>query len=145
MFQLELYLSPHASLARTEQRVKQLDSELRSTDGIESVNWVIGGNVPSFYYNLTQKQQGASQYAQAMVRTRDFRTANRLIPELQQRLDKDYPDAQILVRKLEQGPPFNAPVELRLYGPNLDRLAELGDEVRRMLAETRDVIHTRQP
>ncbi|MFP9132382.1 efflux RND transporter permease subunit [Shewanella algae] len=143
MFQLELYLSPHASLARTEQRVKQLDSELRSTDGIESVNWVIGGNVPSFYYNLTQKQQGASQYAQAMVTTRDFRTANRLIPELQQRLDKDYPDAQILVRKLEQGPPFNAPVELRLYGPNLDRLAELGDEVRQMLADTRDVIHTR--
>jgi hypothetical protein len=29
------------------------------------------------------------------------------------------PEAQILVRKLEQGPPFAAPVALRIFGPNL--------------------------
>ncbi|MDO6540884.1 hypothetical protein Q4524_20090, partial [Alteromonas stellipolaris] len=69
--------------------------------------------------------------------------ANRLIPNLQAEFDLLYPQAQILVRKLEQGPPFNAPIELRVYGPNLDQLKELGDEYRRILSEIPHVTHTR--
>jgi multidrug efflux pump len=143
MFQIEVYLAPHASLDNTRAQVALLDKALRQTEGITQLSWVVGGNSPSFYYNLIQRQQGAANYAQAMVKARDFRTANALIPKLQQQLDTDYPQAQILVRKLEQGPPFNAPVEVLIYGPNLDRLKQLGDEVRRLLANTPDVIHTR--
>ena len=54
-----------------------------------------------------------------------------------------FPNARLLVRQLGQGPPFDAPVEIRLFGPDLERLRELGDEIRGMLAETPDVIHTR--
>ena len=53
------------------------------------------------------------------------------------------PQAQILVRKLEQGPPFNAPVELRVYGPNLDTLKIIGDDIRKIMTQTKDIIHTR--
>ncbi|MCG9697193.1 efflux RND transporter permease subunit [Shewanella sp. Isolate11] len=143
MFQIEVHLAPQASLENTQALVKQLDATLRASGEITRLDWVIGGNAPSFYYNLLQRQQGASNYAQAMVKVADFDTANRLIPQLQHQLDGQYPQAQILVRKLEQGPPFNAPVELRIYGPNLDKLRAIGDEVRRILITTKDVIHTR--
>ena len=143
MFQIELYLAPHVSLDATREHVEQLDALLRHTDGIVQVNWVVGGNTPSFYYNLTQRQQGATNYAQAMVKVTDFRTANKLITSLQKRLDEEYPDAQILVRKREQGPPFNARVELMIFGPNLDELRQIGDNVRQILAQTPDVLHTR--
>ena len=143
MFQIEVYLPPHASVASTRHLVEQMDQQLRDTPGVTRIDWVIGGNTPSFYYNLLQRQQGASNYAQAMVKVEDFDTANRLIPQLQRALDLANPEAQILVRKLEQGPPFNAPVELRVFGPNLDQLWLIGDEVRRILSDTPDVIHTR--
>ncbi|QSX39734.1 efflux RND transporter permease subunit [Shewanella cyperi] len=143
MFQIELHLAPQVSLARTRTEVEKLDKVLEETDGIERIDWVVGGNIPSFYYNITQRQQGASNYAQAMVKTRDFRSANRLIPELQRRFDSEFPAAQILVRKLEQGPPFNAPVEMLVYGPSLEQLNELGEQVRAILASHPDVIHTR--
>ena len=143
MFQIEVYLPPHASVASTRHLVEKMDQQLRETQGVTRIDWVIGGNTPSFYYNLLQRQQGASNYAQAMVKVEDFDTANRLIPQLQQALDLANPEAQILVRKLEQGPPFNAPVELRVFGPNLDQLRLIGDEVRRILSDTPDVIHTR--
>ncbi|MCE9686656.1 efflux RND transporter permease subunit [Shewanella sp. AS16] len=143
MFQVEVHLAPHVSIEHTRTLVAALDQRLRQARGITQVDWLIGGNVPSFYYNLLQRQQGATNYAQAMVKVSDFHTANRLIPELQQALDLAYPEAQILVRKLEQGPPFNAPVELRIFGPNLDVLRGLGDEVRRMLATIPQVIHSR--
>lgn len=143
MFQIELYLAPHVSLENTLSQVHLMDKQLHQIEGITQVDWVVGGNTPSFYYNLTQRQQGATNYAQAMVKTIDFERANALIPALQQRFDKAFPEAQVLVRKLEQGPPFNAPVELMIFGPNLETLRTLGDEIRHILAATPDVIHTR--
>ncbi|QYJ80547.1 efflux RND transporter permease subunit [Shewanella acanthi] len=143
MFQIEVYLAPHVSLEHTLAQVKQMDSALHTLEGVLQVDWVVGGNTPSFYYNLTQRQQGATNYAQAMVKVTDFEHANALIPKLQQDFDARFPDAQVLVRKLEQGPPFNAPVELMIYGPNLDTLRDLGDEIRNVLAATPDVLHTR--
>lgn len=143
MFQIEVYLAPHVSVDNTRIQVELMDKALRETDGITRIDWVIGGNAPSFYYNLLQRQQGASHYAQAMVKVSDFDTANKLIPQLQKSLDIDFPQAQVIVRKLEQGPPFNAPVELRIFGPNLDQLKLLGEQVRKVLSDTTDVIHTR--
>ncbi|MCL1059014.1 efflux RND transporter permease subunit [Shewanella gelidimarina] len=143
MFQIEVYLAPHVSVDNTRIQVEKMDKELRKTQGITRIDWVVGGNAPSFYYNLLQRQQGANNYAQAMVKVSDFDTANRLIPELQKSLDLAFPQAQVIVRKLEQGPPFNAPVELRIFGPNLDQLKLLGEQVRKVLSDTPDVIHTR--
>lgn len=143
MFQVEVYLAPHVSLENTLNQVGLMDKLLHKVEGVTQVDWVVGGNTPSFYYNLTQRQQGATNYAQAMVKVTDFERANTLIPQLQRQLDSEFPEAQVLVRKLEQGPPFNAPVELMIFGPNLDTLRSLGDEVRNILAATPDVIHTR--
>ncbi|WP_110456417.1 efflux RND transporter permease subunit [Shewanella algidipiscicola] len=143
MFQIEVYLPPQSSIEHTHSVVKQIDTTLRAGGEILRLDWMIGTNAPSFYYNLLQRQQGASNYAQAMVKVADFATANRLIPAFQQQLDNAFPQAQVIVRKLEQGPPFNAPVELRIFGPNLDTLREMGDAVRKVLITTEHVIHTR--
>ncbi|AZQ11208.1 efflux RND transporter permease subunit [Shewanella khirikhana] len=143
MFQIEVYMASQVSLERSQATVAAMDRQLEQTDGIERIDWVVGGNIPSFYYNITQRQQGAANYAQAMVKVKDFETANELIPRLQRKLDLDFPEAQVLVRKLEQGPPFNAPVELLIYGPSLEELKRLGDEVRSILVRHSDVIHTR--
>ena len=143
MFQIEVYLAPHVSIENTLEQVKLIDNKLQKIEDIVAATWVVGGNTPSFYYNLTQRQQGATNYAQAMIKVTDFAAANRLILQLQKEFDVEFPQAQILVRKLEQGPPFNAPVELRIYGPNLDTLKALGEQVRGILVATPDVIHTR--
>jgi multidrug efflux pump subunit AcrB len=143
MFHIELHLPPQTSLQGTRSRVDAVSAILKQYAGIERVHWFIGDNAPPFYYNMRQNRDGVPYFAQAMVTARDFKTANRLIPELQTRLDDTLPEAQILVRKLEQGPPFNAPLEVRLYGPNLDTLSARGDELRRIRFATEDVVPTR--
>ncbi|MCL2913043.1 efflux RND transporter permease subunit [Shewanella corallii] len=143
MFQIEVYLAPQSSLDNTLSLIHTMQERMAAHQEVQRIDWVVGGNFPSFYYNMTQRQQGAANYAQAMVKVSDFDTANELIPQLQMELDQAFPEAQILVRKLEQGPPFNAPVEIRVYGPNLDTLTALGEQVRGLLAATPDVIQTR--
>ena len=143
MFQIELYMPPQSGIEHTRRATERVSEILKTEQDILNVRWFIGDPAPSFYYNLVPTQRNAPYYAQGMITTRDFKAANRIIPQLQAQLDDSLPDAQILVRKLEQGPPFNAPIELRLYGPNLDQLKQLGAEARRLLADTPQVIHTR--
>ena len=62
---------------------------------------------------------------------------------MQTELDKAFPSARIIVRHLEQGPPFAAPIEMRIYGSNLEILQSLGEAVRQILVQIPEVTHTR--
>ncbi len=143
MFSIEVHLDAAASLSATRAVVDDLDAFIRERDGIDHLEWFIGHSGPSFYYNMMQRYDQRPNFAKAMVSADDYIAANRLVPELQRVLDDRYPEAQILVRKLEQGPPFNAPVELRLFGPDLGQLAELGEQLRAEVLMSEDVIHAR--
>ncbi len=144
MFQIQVFMPSGASIDATHSTVLVASEIINENEGIESLHWVIGGNFPSFYYNLTGRQQGSANFAQAMVTTDTFQTANALIPKLQASLDTLMPQAQIIVRKLEQGPPFNAPIELRVSGPNIDTIRSISAEIRALLATTPNVSHTRE-
>ncbi len=143
MINFEVYLPQSTSITETERVAALIDAEIAKFDGIKSRHWFIGSNTPSFYYNLMQRRDNAQYYAQAMLTMDAFSTANTLVPLMQKKLDVQFPDAQIIVRRLEQGPPFNAPVEIRVYGPGLDALAGLGEEIRRRLLATKNVTHAR--
>ncbi|MCJ8273660.1 MAG: efflux RND transporter permease subunit, partial [Psychrosphaera sp.] len=143
MFHIELNLPSQSSILHTQKVTEQITALLESEQGITDIRWFIGTDAPSFYYNMVPRKEGAKNYAQAMITAEDFVAANRLIPLLQRKLDDQLPAAQILVRKLEQGPPFNAPVEIRVFGPNLDTLKSVGQDLRRIFAQTEDIVHTR--
>ncbi len=143
MFHIEVFNNPQASINSTLALVERIDEVVDTQDGIVETQWFLGNSAPSFYYNLVQNKDGMPQYAQAMVTTRDYQAADRAIQSLQQQLDRRFPGAQILVRKLDQGPPYNAPIELRLYGDNLDTLKRLGEELRAILSGVPGVLHSR--
>jgi len=143
MFHIEMRLSPSSSIENTKLTTLEIDRFIRQYEGIEKLDWMIGNNFPSFYYNIKPRSRGAANYAQAMVKVPNFKVANKLIPKLQTELDIAFPQAQIIVRKLEQGPPFNAPIEMRIYGPNLDTLNILGLELRTLLIAHQNVTQTR--
>ncbi|MEZ8792778.1 efflux RND transporter permease subunit [Vibrio splendidus] len=144
MFEIQVYMPPQASIYATKNTSEKIDDIIHRYPEVERIDWLVGANFPSFYYNLQARQNNAPYFSQAMVKTENFDQANALIPELQKVLDKEVPQAQILVRKLNQGPPFTAPVELRVYGENLDTLKALGEDVRLILAGVPHVTHTRE-
>ncbi|MCK8087456.1 efflux RND transporter permease subunit [Vibrio sp. 1CM8B] len=144
MFEIQVYMPPQASIYATKNTSEKIDDIIHRYPEVERIDWLVGANFPSFYYNLQARQNNAPYFSQAMVKTENFDQANALIPQLQKVLDKEVPEAQILVRKLNQGPPFTAPVELRVYGENLDTLKAIGEDVRLILAGVPHVTHTRE-
>lgn len=133
-FTIEVDLPPGTALAQTRAVVAELDRVLAATPEIESVTWVIGRSAPAFYYNISTGRDGAPGFAHALVRTASAEATEAILPQLQRELPQEAPQAQVLVRGLVQGPPVNAPVELRIVGPDIDVLRAAGADLRQLLA-----------
>ena len=140
--QIQLELSAATSINQTQTLTEQVRDRLLSFEPITDVHWFIGRSVPRFYYNVLTNREQESNYAQAIVQLKDLATSD-LAKELQTELDRDFPTARIIVRQLEQGPPFDAPVEMRIYGSDLDTLQQLGEQARDILLGVPDITHSR--
>ncbi|MDJ0948418.1 MAG: efflux RND transporter permease subunit [Alphaproteobacteria bacterium] len=142
-FYVQVKLAGGASIAETERTALAAGQVIAGQDGVEHVHWVIGESAPSFYYNMIMDRDGVASFAEALVTTASPKVTDRVIPTLQETLDRAFPQAQVIVRGLVQGPPVDAPVELRVVGPDLDLLRALGDDLRRRMAEVPEITHAR--
>ena len=142
-FQLQVWMPQQSSLEETTAAMQRVEGVLRTHPAVDSVNLFVGVSAPKFYYNIPEGIQNASYYGQAMIQLEGTTAGAGLVRELQGELDEALPEAQVVVRLLEQGPPFDAPVEVRLVGPDLAQLDELGRELRTILAGVPGVTHTR--
>ncbi|MGB5972088.1 MAG: efflux RND transporter permease subunit, partial [Nodosilinea sp.] len=142
-FQVEIEFASQTSIAQTRADVLQARDVILAHDNVQEVYWFVGESAPRFYYNIQTSRQNQAYYAQAMVQLKSGDGVEPLVQALQLELSDLYPSARVIVQKFQQGPPFDAPVEMRLYGPNLDELRRLGMEVRAMMTTIPDVVQVR--
>lgn len=142
-FHIELEMAPGSSLAKTEVVLREIDEALKGHQRVRHTAWFLGESAPPFYYNLIARRKNSPDYAQAIVTLDNNAGLLELIRSLQIELDQKFAEARVLVRQLEQGPPFEAPVEVRLLGSDLDQLKDYGERLRAIASELPDVIHLR--
>ncbi|MEM1167640.1 MAG: efflux RND transporter permease subunit [Cyanobacteria bacterium P01_H01_bin.35] len=140
--QIELELPGLISIEKTKNTAIEVRNLLLKHPEIEEVQWFLGRSSPRYYYNITAGRE-ATNYAQGFLQLNSI-AKSEFVNELQAEVDTAFPEAQVMIRRLEQGPPFDAPVEIRIYGPNLKRLQELGEEARSLLVQVPNVTHTRE-
>ncbi|HIK46666.1 MAG TPA: efflux RND transporter permease subunit, partial [Leptolyngbyaceae cyanobacterium M65_K2018_010] len=142
-FQIEFELPALATLNETQAQIQQARALALTHPEVKEVHWFLGRSAPPFFYNVLDNRRNAQNYAQGLVHLASTDQIQETIQALQQDLDAAFPQAQVLVRQLEQGPPFEAPLELRLYGSSPTGLREIGNRLRAELAQVPEVIHTR--
>ncbi len=142
-FQVQVEFPAQTAIAQTQAQVMQIRDRMRQHPEVEDVHWFLGQSAPSFFYNVVGRRRNAADYGQGIVQLRDTQNLRQTIQTLQTELDQDFPDAQILVKQLEQGPPFGAPIEVEIFGPDMAQLRAIGNQLRAELAQIEGVIHTR--
>lgn len=141
-FQIELQLPIQTTINETKSIVLAARDRIRQNPNVEDVHWFLGESAPDFFYNVIGMQENAPYYAQGIVQLTGTDNLRQTIQALQTDLDAAFPATQILVKQLEQGPPFNAPIELRIYGSDMMRLREIGNDLRANLSQIEQVTHT---
>lgn len=142
MFQMQVFLPPQSSLAQTRAVVDAVRARLNTHPAIVESHWVIGDPAPRVYYAMNNASEGLQSYAGAFVRTTDWRATLAELPRLQAELRAAFPQATVLALPFEQGPPVDAPVELRIVGPEVDRLREEGEKIRAIMQRSPGVTYT---
>ncbi|MEO0381350.1 MAG: efflux RND transporter permease subunit, partial [Pseudomonadota bacterium] len=142
-FTIEVDLAPGTGIDETQAIVDRLNQKLIAVNSVEQVMWVVGRSAPAFYYNIVGARDNAPGHAHALITTASPEATEIVLRDLQRNLAPVAPEADILVRGLVQGPPVNAPVELRFVGKDLTELRALGNEARRVLSGVDSVLVSR--
>ncbi|MDT0595571.1 efflux RND transporter permease subunit [Glaciecola petra] len=128
-FEVYLFTPAGSSIKNTRTLTLQADEYIRAKDGVEQVTWLIGASTPSIYYNQIMTRENNPNFANAVITADSVESADSLIFELQLELQDAFPNSKIIVRKFSQGPPIAAPIEVDIFGPDLQILDELGQQV----------------
>ena len=118
-----------ASVAETDRALRFVESELSRAEEIDFWFSNLGKGNPKVYYNIIPAEQ-SSNLAEVYAQVKDYDpdTTPAFIDSLRVRL-REYPNARIVVKEFENGPPIDAPIAIRVLGSDLDVLKRLSAEV----------------
>jgi multidrug efflux pump subunit AcrB len=133
------------NLANTEQALIYIENEVAKIPEVEKTASTIGEGNPQVYYNMLQPNPSATLgQVYVMLKPTKPQRMNEIIAELRQIFDQ-YPGAKIEVKEFIQGPPVDAPVQIRLFSENLDDLKIAAAQVEKTFTQVPGIINISNP
>ena len=145
-FMVNVVAPLQSNLARTDSLARLVEHELAQRPEVQYYTTNVGKGNPQVYYNV-QPENERTDFAQVFVQLQPktgTRTKLRVIDELRNTFAQ-VPGAQIEVKDFEQGPPQLAPVEVRIFGEDLDTLRRISAQVAAMLKEMPGSLYVDDP
>lgn len=134
-FLVKIRASEGTSVGTTDGIAREVEAVLARTPEIVWYFTNVGTGNPQVYYNENGDQQKAS-FAEVFASLRSYDPGSS--PALLDRLRGEFariPGAQIQLKEFENGPPIAAPIAVRVLGPDLDLLRQLGGKVEALLGQ----------
>jgi len=131
-FVIDLWLPEGSKVEYTDALLRKVEKELSTNPMVASYGTFVGSSAPRFYYNV-DPQQPAGNYGQILVNTRDVDKTPELVYQMRKRLREVVPEALTIVKELQQGEIFSAPIEVRISGEDLGQLKALSARVEAIL------------
>lgn len=145
-FLVEITTPLQSNLSYTDSITRQVEKELSQHAEIVHFATNVGKGNPRIYYNVIPENE-RTDFTQILVQL-DEQTSTleklTLIEALRAKWNP-YPGAKVEVKNFEQGPPINAPLEVRIFGDNLDSLRSLASRVENLFQQTEGTIYINNP
>lgn len=145
-FMINITAPPQSNLPYTNSIAKQIEQSLKKEPLVKYFATNVGKGNPRIYYNVIQRNE-QSDFAQVFVQLgEDTKPSDKqALMEKLRAAWTPYPGAKVEVKDFEQGPPVIAPVEVRIFGDDLDTLRELASRVEGMLQKTPGTMYVDNP
>jgi multidrug efflux pump subunit AcrB/outer membrane protein TolC len=113
-FVVDLKLPEGAHLDSTDDASRALERLLLGREEVASVAGFVGRSAPRFYYNI-ESVPWSPHFAQLIVNTRTTADVDPTLEWLRQEVRNELPGVEVIAKRLEQGPPVGAPVQVRVF------------------------------
>lgn len=134
VFVVNLDLPEGSPMRQTREVMLDTIRKIEALEGknISSYTSFVGAGGPRFWLSI-EPEQRADNYAQILVHTVSAEDTIAVVDHLRRELPLQISEARVRTQMLETGPPIGIPVQLRLYGPDIDKLRELATQVKAKL------------
>ena len=131
-----------SAITQTDRAVRLVEAATRGEPTVTQVLANVGRGNPQIFYNQRNFDQRSS-IGEVLVNLSawDEVAGPQLVDRIRKRLEAGA-EAQYVVRVFQNGPPVDAPIQVKIVGPELDVLRQLASEVAdvmRKVPGTRDV------
>src|SRR5690606_25649574 len=135
---VDMELAEGSSLRATAAQAQRLEKLLEQREGIDNFVAYVGTGSPRFYLPLDQ-QLPAANFAQFVVKAEDVDSREAIRDWLIEEVAPRFPELQLRVTRLENGPPVGYPLQFRVSGEHIERVRALA---KRVQAKVRANPHT---
>lgn len=145
-FMVTISPPPQSNIFHSDSLARIIENDLSKYDEVKFFASNVGKGNPRIYYNLDQASE-REDYAEVFVQLHDHTNAKdklRLIDTLRKKWDS-FLGAKVEVKNFEQGVPILSPVEVRLFGDNLDTLRSLAARAETILLNTKGTVYVNNP
>ena len=134
-----------SNLAYTKKSTDFVESLIDTINEVKNYTTSVGNGNPQTYYNRIPVNYTKS-HGQVSINLNEWDQASfyGLIAYLRKAF-RDWPAAEITVEELKNGAPVAAPIEIRVFGEDLDAIKIMADQVEEILFQTEDVINIINP
>ncbi len=129
----------------TDKAVKDVSAIVAKFPGVTARMDNAGRGNPQIFYNNIPREDDA-RFGEIFVTIEEWspRDSPRQLDKLRQELDR-YPDARVTVVQFENGPPVDAPVAIRLRGPEVAALKKAAVQVEAIMGSVKGLRDVNNP
>jgi multidrug efflux pump subunit AcrB len=124
-FYVDFWFPEGTHIDETERQVARAEKILLDNESFEHVTSQIGGGSPRILLTYSPEYNYRS-FARILVDVSDYKTIAPAVPVLQRQLEEKFPQATIHVRMFVNGPSTGGKIQLRIYGPDAEKVRRLG-------------------
>jgi len=131
-----------ASIEETLKTVEEMERFLESKrpEYIENYTSFVGKGAPRFWINNTPVPD-ADDYAEILVNAVSLSAYEEIQPQIELFGFNHFSNAEVSVKKLDNGPPVKNPVQIRVIGSNIEEITKQADAVKQALSDSEMVYH----
>lgn len=139
---LDLHLPEGTDQAYTADVAAHLERFVRARPDVQRVHRFVGSSGPTFYYNLVRTPQAPNR-ARLVVDAVDLDATRTVIRDVRAHVRERMPEVTLAANQLGQGPPREAPVEVRIYHADDTQRIRAAEQVFAMLRRVPGAVDVR--
>ncbi|MDK9363286.1 efflux RND transporter permease subunit [Lelliottia wanjuensis] len=133
IFFVDLWLPYGTDIVQTERITSEIEKSINGQPGVVTTVSTIGQGSMRFILTYSGQRQ-YSNYAQIMVRMDDQRNIAPLTRHVDEDIARHYPEINASTKRVMFGPSGDSAIEVRIKGPDPDRLRLIASQVDDILA-----------
>lgn len=130
---VDMTLPQGSSITATEAAATRFSEYLNKDKDIINYSYYVGMGAPRFVLSLEPAAKNTN-FAQFVILTRDVAARDRVSKNARQVLAAGFENVQSHIKVIQNGPPSNYPVMLRVTGYDHDKVREIAGKVRDTMA-----------